>query len=91
MNYEMKGVGVCSTPGPEKRETSLDSYAACHDISMIPGHKCPNCGAKTFLLGVAFLLRKNLGQGYADIVRPKGYISQISRSHIRAQGFTADV
>lgn len=58
---------------------------------MIPGHKCPNCGAKTFLLGVAFLLRKNLGQGYADIVRPKGYISRMSRSHIRARAFAADV
>lgn len=31
----------------EKKEQGLDSYAARHDTSMIPGHECPTAMQET--------------------------------------------
>ena len=49
-SYDTKtALGVGTHNQAREKEEDLDSYAACHDISMIPGHKCPSAMRRTLL------------------------------------------
>lgn len=49
MSYEQNSIGSIGTIRLEKRKM-LGYYAAGHDTSMIPGHKCPTAMHKKTLI-----------------------------------------